>query len=72
MRIEAPEIKNYRQFKDARTDGLGRLTIVVGPNGSGKSTLFDVFSFRKEALDRTVVQPIARRGGFRLSAVLNG
>ncbi len=65
MQIEAIEIKNYRQFRDAELRNLPRLAIVVGANGSGKSTLFDVFSFLKESLTQNVGVAVAQRGGFR-------
>jgi predicted ATPase len=65
MLIESLELKNYRQFKQAKLSNLPAMAVVVGANGSGKSTLFDVFSFLQDALVQNVPHAVARRGGFK-------
>lgn len=49
MIIERVELKNYRQFKDARIEFAGsgkkNLTVIQGPNGAGKTNLLNAITW---------------------------
>ena len=64
MKIEKIEIHNFKTFKNAKFEKLGKMCVIVGPNGSGKTTFFDVFGFLKDSLTHNVSVALNRRGGF--------
>jgi len=64
MNIKRIQIRNFKAFKDARVENLGKMNVFLGINGSGKSTLFDVFGFLSDALQNNMTIAIERRGGF--------
>jgi len=64
MNIKRIQIKNFKVFKDARVENLGKMNVFLGVNGSGKSTLSDVFGFLSDALQNNITVAVNRRGGF--------
>lgn len=65
MLIEKIIVKNFKAFRDASLEDLGKMAVIVGGNGSGKSTLFDIFGFLKDSLVHNVSVALSRRGGFK-------
>ncbi len=43
MTVKRIQIKNFKVFKDACVENLGKMNVFLGVNGSGKITLFDVY-----------------------------
>ncbi len=64
MQIKSMIIKNFRVFKDAYVENLGKMNVFLGVNGSGKSTLFDLFAFLSDALLHNMTIAVNKRGGF--------
>lgn len=65
MLIEKIIVKNFKAFRDASLEDLGKMAVIVGGNGSGKSTFFDIFGFLKDSLVHNVSVALSRRGGFK-------
>ncbi len=41
LMIESVSIKNFRCFKEAKAENLGRINVIVGDNGSGKTAFLE-------------------------------
>jgi predicted ATPase len=66
--IRRISVVNYRSIAQCSI-ALGPLTVLLGFNASGKSNFLDVLRFVSEALETSLVQAAARRGG--LSSLLH-
>lgn len=65
MELVSLELKNWRNFRQARVE-FSRRTFVVGPNASGKTNLLDGLRFLRDiaAEEGGLQVAVKRRGGF--------
>lgn len=65
MLIRLLELRNWRNFRDARVEFQPR-TFIIGPNASGKSNLLDAIRFLRDiaAEDGGLQRAVKKRGGF--------
>jgi predicted ATPase len=48
LRISRIEIKNWRNFRRAKVNGISDVAYLLGPNASGKSNFLDVMRFLRD------------------------
>lgn len=63
MMIKELHIFNFKSFKDASIEKLGRFNVIIGANASGKSNFIQAFRFLRDIANHGLSNAISLQGG---------
>jgi len=62
MSIKRIEVKNFKSFKELKTD-LGKFNVIIGANASGKSNFVHIFKFLRDITSSGLDNAVSLQGG---------
>ncbi len=63
MMMKDLHISNFKSFRNARIERMGRFNVVIGANASGKSNFIQVFRFLRDIANHGLNNAISLQGG---------
>lgn len=63
MMLKDLHVSNFKSFRDARIEKLGRFNVIIGANASGKSNFIQIFRFLRDIANHGLGNAVSLQGG---------
>jgi len=63
MMMKDLQVSNFKSFRNARIERMGRFNVIIGANASGKSNFIQIFRFLRDIANQGLHNAISLQGG---------